>query len=402
MPPNPKTLSDLGTLPDQYQKTLTGETFLIYDLLVDNSVNEVRDGLKTIENEKGQILYEKFKSVFDKNPGYNILKLYNNSINGNYVDLKEDPAIISCYKQCPITSVDVEHDVCIKNQIMCIISGQYWRSTYVFNINELPERCDVFIVGEYVFDRKVGADSLVMESDKDIFRAFVNACIPVYTIVGFEIAANWNEIFDYSDKNVYQTEVFDPLVTFLNEFNINGILLFFGDLYTGIFDFSITNKVLDIYIIDYSLLNDCNNNTFKTGTSPITSTGNTIVTIEQVTCSVTNSYMDKSKIYAAIELAPRIPFPLLPDYAMISLTSYSIYCSSADKSNSSQWCTSPSQLIYDQLVIPKNPASHKFLEENSSKIFIAVSNRTKHWSLRSIQILYTGIYLNLDCIPLSV
>ncbi|KAF0705362.1 Uncharacterized protein FWK35_00026605 [Aphis craccivora] len=61
-------------------------------------IETVRDGLKTIENEKGQILYEKFKSVFDKNPGYNILKLYNNSINGNDVNLKKDPAIISCYK----------------------------------------------------------------------------------------------------------------------------------------------------------------------------------------------------------------------------------------------------------------------------------------------------------------
>jgi hypothetical protein len=28
-----------------------------------------------------------------KNPEYNILKLYNGSINGNDVDLKEDPAI---------------------------------------------------------------------------------------------------------------------------------------------------------------------------------------------------------------------------------------------------------------------------------------------------------------------
>jgi hypothetical protein len=59
-------------------------------------VEAVRDGLKTIENEKGQILYEKFKSVFDNNLKYNILKLYV-SINGNYVDLKEDPVIISGY-----------------------------------------------------------------------------------------------------------------------------------------------------------------------------------------------------------------------------------------------------------------------------------------------------------------
>ncbi|KAF0707174.1 MULE domain-containing protein [Aphis craccivora] len=42
LPPNPKTLFDLGTLPDQYQKTLTGEKFLIYDSLDDNSVSEGR------------------------------------------------------------------------------------------------------------------------------------------------------------------------------------------------------------------------------------------------------------------------------------------------------------------------------------------------------------------------
>jgi len=42
LPPNPKTLSDLGTLPDQYQKTFTGEKFLIYDSLDDDSVREGR------------------------------------------------------------------------------------------------------------------------------------------------------------------------------------------------------------------------------------------------------------------------------------------------------------------------------------------------------------------------
>jgi len=36
------------------------------------------------------------------------LKLYNDSINGNYVDLKDDFSNIICYKQCPITSVEVE------------------------------------------------------------------------------------------------------------------------------------------------------------------------------------------------------------------------------------------------------------------------------------------------------
>jgi hypothetical protein len=40
------------------------------------------------------MLYEKLKLVFDKNHGYNILKLYNDLIIGNCVNLKEDPAII--------------------------------------------------------------------------------------------------------------------------------------------------------------------------------------------------------------------------------------------------------------------------------------------------------------------
>ncbi|KAL4135075.1 hypothetical protein QTP88_006732 [Uroleucon formosanum] len=97
--------SHLSELPNSITKLEKQNSTLNYQI---NVVETVRDGLKTIENEKGQILYEKFKSVFDKNPGYNILKLYNNSINGKDVDLKEEPAIISCYKQCPITSVDVE------------------------------------------------------------------------------------------------------------------------------------------------------------------------------------------------------------------------------------------------------------------------------------------------------
>lgn len=37
---NPKTLSDLGTLPNQYQKTNTGKKFLIYNSFDDNFVNE--------------------------------------------------------------------------------------------------------------------------------------------------------------------------------------------------------------------------------------------------------------------------------------------------------------------------------------------------------------------------
>ncbi|KAL4141446.1 hypothetical protein QTP88_004084 [Uroleucon formosanum] len=110
--------SHLSELPNSITKLEKQNSTLNYQI---NVVETVRDGLKTIENEKGQILYEKFKSVFDRNPRYNILKLYNNLTNGKDIDLKEDPAIISCYKQCPITSVDVER---VFSQLKHILSDR--------------------------------------------------------------------------------------------------------------------------------------------------------------------------------------------------------------------------------------------------------------------------------------
>jgi len=57
-------------LPNSISKPEKQNAVLNYHIDV---VEIVRDGLKTIENEKGQILYAKFKSAFDKNPGYNII-----------------------------------------------------------------------------------------------------------------------------------------------------------------------------------------------------------------------------------------------------------------------------------------------------------------------------------------
>jgi hypothetical protein len=79
----------LSQLPNSITKLEKQNSTLNYQIDI---VDTLRGGLKTIENEKRQILYEKFKLVFDKNPEYNILKLYN-SINGNDVDLKEDTTI---------------------------------------------------------------------------------------------------------------------------------------------------------------------------------------------------------------------------------------------------------------------------------------------------------------------
>jgi len=69
-----------------------------------NIFEKVGDELKQIENEKEQIFHKKFKLIFDKSLRYDNLKQYNVLINRNDVNLKIDPAIINCYKQCPITS----------------------------------------------------------------------------------------------------------------------------------------------------------------------------------------------------------------------------------------------------------------------------------------------------------
>jgi len=81
-------------LPDSITQLEKQNLTLNYQIDI---VEKVGDEPKQIENEKGQILYERFKSVFDKNPGYDILTQYNASLNGNDVNLKIDSATISCY-----------------------------------------------------------------------------------------------------------------------------------------------------------------------------------------------------------------------------------------------------------------------------------------------------------------
>jgi len=53
-----------------------------------------------------------------------------------------------------------------KNPVICNIAGSYLSSAYVFNINELPERCNIFTVGQYSFDRKDRPNTCVTESDE--------------------------------------------------------------------------------------------------------------------------------------------------------------------------------------------------------------------------------------------
>jgi len=62
----------------------------------------------------------------------------------------------------------------VKNQIICYVSGRAWKSTYVFDLCKLPERCDVISVGQYAFDRDYGIDTHVMESDKRNYKQLLS------------------------------------------------------------------------------------------------------------------------------------------------------------------------------------------------------------------------------------
>ncbi|XP_003246843.3 uncharacterized protein LOC100569633 isoform X1 [Acyrthosiphon pisum] len=285
-------------------------------------------------------------------------------------------------------SLTTQDSTVVENQIICNIAGSVWTSTYVFDINQLPERCNIITIGQYAFDRDDGTNTRIMESDKDVIRTLIEANKPVYTRIGFVYKDDWSSIFDPPDADVFQTEIFDPLVNFLNTIKVNGLLINCEFIYNNVdiddfaqkmsnfvtaikekvdklivgliisgwyyesfsdntlFDFSITNKALDLYIINWSILNDCEEDKDKTGMTPITSTTPNTTTIEQVTCAVSNSDMDKSKIYAMIQMLPVIPKNLVPEGEK-RISTYSIFCASG-QADSSQWCTNPPKLSYDQ------------------------------------------------------
>jgi len=66
---------------------------------------------------------------------------------------------------------------------------------------------------------------------KAIVTSLVEAQMTVYTRIGFVCGDDWNSLFNATDQNKFQIEMFDPLVNFLNEFKINGIIIDFLSIY---------------------------------------------------------------------------------------------------------------------------------------------------------------------------
>ncbi|XP_060834067.1 uncharacterized protein LOC132917367 [Rhopalosiphum padi] len=276
------------------------------------------------------------------------------------------------------------------SEIICIITGRIWLSTFKFNVSTLPEDCGIFTVGNYAFDRDDGTNSHFMESDKGVVKSLTKLNKIVYTRIGFQYTDNWPSIFEADESSTnYQSETIDPLVTFLNAFNISGIFINMDTIYDGYadypkkistfvtkvkqsvkrdlkfglevdsstyknfsiseyFDFSITNKVLDIYIIDFSLLNECDSDGHKYGLAPIECKNPNMTTMDQVTAAVTNSSMDQSKIYCLVATSA-----ILPEGQILNkkrITTVSTLCNGTSDSslNTSTWCSNPSELSYQQ------------------------------------------------------
>ncbi|XP_025190505.1 uncharacterized protein LOC112591066 [Melanaphis sacchari] len=296
--------------------------------------------------------------------------------------------IVLCILFCPSMKTQDEWP----SEVICNIAGSTWDSTYVFNVAEIPDGCDVITMGFYAFDRNNGVDIHTTKSDEDAMRALQKANKIVYTILGFADKKDWPSIFDPRYKKTYRKFILDPLVMFLNDFKISGVLLnvlgiydvmdnfpqqistFISQVKQGVthkikfglvidaityesfndttsFDFTITNGVLDMYLIIFANLNICDSDGKKYGLAPITCPSPNMTTMEQVTSAVSNSKMDKLKIYAWLQNVILIPDdqPLLLNK---HITTYSTYCST-NTSQSSLWCQNPPKLSYDQATFAK-------------------------------------------------
>ncbi|XP_025206026.1 uncharacterized protein LOC112602260, partial [Melanaphis sacchari] len=232
------------------------------------------------------------------------------------------------------------------SEITCVIAGSAWGSSYKFNIAELPAGCDIFVIGQYAFDRDNGIDVHTTKENNDIIKSLHEANKIVYLILGFVNKTDWPSIFAPKDEEQYKKEKMGPLISFLNDFNISGLLMNIRKIYVS-FDFTITNKELDIYLIDIQKLNDfCDSDVKKYGMTPIKSPTPNMTSMEQVTSAVTGSTMDKLKIYAMLKCHVRIPNGQ-PKINNKLITSYSTYCST-NTPQSSLWCQDRSQFSFDQ------------------------------------------------------
>jgi hypothetical protein len=52
--------------------------------------------------------------------------------------------------------------------VISSIAGETWMTTDTYNINDFPESCDIFTIGQFTFDRDDG--TYVMKEDESNFK----------------------------------------------------------------------------------------------------------------------------------------------------------------------------------------------------------------------------------------
>jgi hypothetical protein len=80
---------------------------------------EVKNSLSNAAGEPGDIVYQKFNQILEKNPGFSIIRQIGSIISGGVVNNFEmSPNIIPYYKFVPLTSTDVERSFSIYKNVL--------------------------------------------------------------------------------------------------------------------------------------------------------------------------------------------------------------------------------------------------------------------------------------------
>ncbi|XP_026823368.1 uncharacterized protein LOC113561251 [Rhopalosiphum maidis] len=289
--------------------------------------------------------------------------------------------------------------------VVCFLAGEMWNSRgtgYVFNVNELPEPCDIFIVGQFPMD--LGDDVGIIKQDENAMISLIESNKIVYLRIGFKYQQDWYSILYPEDANQVKTQKFDLIVNFLKKHNIRGLFMWFpflldgdipnvsqklSDFVTSIknevdglkvgiefyafdqisnktrIDFTLINEVIDHFVIDLTNLNACDENSKKYGLDPISS--ETMLSIDTITNIVTKSTVDQSKLFAKIQASVIKPSDLVEKGAL-TITTYSKYCD--DQEDTSRWCGNPSKLSYDQGAYVAQFYSGLFIENLDADDFL--------------------------------
>lgn len=126
--------SNFGFLPDLIIKLEKQEIPLTYSIFI---VEEAREKLIKINGEMGKVIKIKIESILLKNKGYRAVFKISDILNGKKEDtdgLPEDLSLndLTHFKNCPITSVDVERSFKFENIkksliIQCNFQGKFLR-----------------------------------------------------------------------------------------------------------------------------------------------------------------------------------------------------------------------------------------------------------------------------------